>query len=113
MESDFDQGGTVTDHVRQDAERRFGARPTTAPPLRRATAPDAPAAPAAPRVVPKIDAVGELHAHCCVCLTAAISHVAVPCFHMSVCGVCHTRLRACPICRRPVSGFHRVFLAAA
>ena len=39
---------------------------------------------------------------CIVCMVHPKSHLAVPCGHQSVCGICAERMQCCPYCRAPV-----------
>ena len=39
---------------------------------------------------------------CIVCMARPKSHIAVPCGHLCVCGVCAERMQDCPYCRGPV-----------
>ena len=39
---------------------------------------------------------------CIVCMAHPKSHLAVPCGHQSVCGICAQRMQDCPYCRAPV-----------
>ena len=39
---------------------------------------------------------------CIVCMARPKSHIAVPCGHQCVCGVCAERMQDCPYCRAPV-----------
>jgi hypothetical protein len=39
---------------------------------------------------------------CIVCMAHPKSHLAVPCGHQSVCGICAERMQDCPYCRAPV-----------
>jgi hypothetical protein len=43
------------------------------------------------------------HEVCCVCLAAESDCTLVPCGHTVLCLQCATRLRACPVCRAPVT----------
>ena len=50
---------------------------------------------------------------CCVCLKNERTHAALPCGHMSSCFTCAKRIRKgqpCPICRTPVTAWHRIYL---
>ena len=38
---------------------------------------------------------------CIVCMARPKSHIAVPCGHQCVCGVCAERMQDCPYCRAP------------
>ena len=38
---------------------------------------------------------------CIVCMARPKSHIAVPCGHLCVCGVCAERMQDCPYCRAP------------
>ena len=39
---------------------------------------------------------------CIVCMVHPKSHLAVPCGHQSMCGICAERMQCCPYCRAPV-----------
>ena len=39
---------------------------------------------------------------CIVCMARPKSHIAVPCGHLCVCGVCAERMQDCPYCRASV-----------
>ena len=50
---------------------------------------------------------------CCVCLKHERTHAALPCGHMSSCFACTKRIKKgkpCPICRTPVTVWHRIYL---
>lgn len=47
---------------------------------------------------------------CVVCLQRPRTYASTPCFHLCVCATCMQRVHACPVCRRPVRAFQRVFL---
>ena len=48
---------------------------------------------------------------CRVCLTTERDIVLMPCFHLVLCGSCRSRLTSCPVCRQPITGSMKVFLA--
>jgi hypothetical protein len=39
---------------------------------------------------------------CIVCMAHPKSHIAVPCGHLCVCGICAERMQDCPYCRASV-----------
>eukprot|EP00930_Biecheleria_cincta_P021933 TRINITY_DN1610_c0_g1_i2.p1 TRINITY_DN1610_c0_g1~~TRINITY_DN1610_c0_g1_i2.p1 ORF type:complete len:672 (+),score=78.85 TRINITY_DN1610_c0_g1_i2:55-2016(+) len=46
---------------------------------------------------------------CIICMDASATHLAVPCGHQCVCVVCARRVATCPICRKYVVQFVKVF----
>lgn len=48
---------------------------------------------------------------CVICLSAAATHVAVPCGHMAFCASCRGQQNICAVCRAPVQRIIRVFKA--
>ena len=48
---------------------------------------------------------------CRVCITIERDIVLMPCFHLVLCGSCLPRLSTCPVCRQPITGSMKVFLA--
>ena len=47
---------------------------------------------------------------CIVCMVHPKSHLAAPCGHQCVCGICAAQMRLCPYCRAPVQMWveHRI-----
>ncbi|CAD7950428.1 unnamed protein product [Amoebophrya sp. A120] len=48
---------------------------------------------------------------CVICLSQPQSHAAMPCGHLCLCSRCYPVLKSCPICRRPVENFARIYRA--
>jgi hypothetical protein len=48
---------------------------------------------------------------CCICFSRDRDHAAIPCFHLCVCNVCSQRLVKCPLCRKPTTSFHKIYLS--
>jgi hypothetical protein len=48
---------------------------------------------------------------CCICFSRDRDHAAIPCFHLCVCNVCSQRLVKCPLCRKPSTSFHKIYLS--
>ncbi|CAE8595411.1 unnamed protein product [Polarella glacialis] len=46
---------------------------------------------------------------CAVCLAMPASHLVVPCGHQCLCGMCASKMTACPVCRGGVQQTIRVF----
>lgn len=46
---------------------------------------------------------------CCVCMDAPINCVLLPCGHLTMCMKCSVSQRICPICRKVVSKYNKVF----
>ena len=47
---------------------------------------------------------------CIVCFQNSRQYACVPCFHLTVCSTCVTRLERCPTCRCRSESFQRVFV---
>ena len=47
---------------------------------------------------------------CALCAAEERRLACLPCGHFAVCSSCATSLRSCPICRREINAFIRVFL---
>jgi hypothetical protein len=64
--------------------------------------------------IPVVDAE-PVTLQCCVCMTNQVNTMIEPCCHASMCGTCaeeHIRRdHVCPICRRPISRVHRLYLS--
>ncbi|CAE8658067.1 unnamed protein product, partial [Polarella glacialis] len=46
---------------------------------------------------------------CAVCMAMPASHLVVPCGHQCLCGMCASKIKACPVCRGRVQQTIRVF----
>ncbi|CAF3123759.1 unnamed protein product [Rotaria socialis] len=47
---------------------------------------------------------------CLICLTEEKQLACIPCGHMTACVACGHSLRSCPICRREIEAFFRIYI---
>lgn len=133
-EEDLTPRGAVDDHSRLLAERRYAdfvndderrPRPATARPAA-PRVPTRPLSAAAPTTLARLHVVRQRRTatteeresvpavfvvdKCAVCMVRDRSHAPAPCYHMCVCATCAQKLKSCPMCRKPASAFHRIFV---
>lgn len=58
----------------------------------------------APRLIEPERAADE-EPSCVVCMDNKVTHMAFPCMHYQLCGICSAQVKECPTCREPVERY--------